>query len=278
MKRNVELVVISDTHLGTYGSHAQELHQYLKSINPETLILNGDFIDIWQFKKSYFPNEHLKVIKRILSLSTKGTNVIYITGNHDEFMRRFADFKMGKFELVNKKVMTLNGKKAWFFHGDVFDASVQHSKWIAKLGGQGYDALIRLNAVSNWLLEKMGRSKYSFSKAIKASVKKAVKFIGDFEVSASELAIENGYDYVICGHIHQPQIKEIINEKGQCTYLNSGDWVENLTSLEYNEGVWSLYQYDEKNFKEQTLEIENVDLKEIETLLTEVLPNFSAAY
>lgn len=278
MKRNVELVVISDTHLGTYGSHAQELHQYLKSINPETLILNGDFIDIWQFKKSYFPNEHLKVIKRILSLSTKGTNVIYITGNHDEFMRRFADFKMGKFELVNKKVMTLNGKKAWFFHGDVFDASVQHSKWIAKLGGQGYDALIRLNAVSNWLLEKMGRSKYSFSKAIKASVKKAVKFIGDFEVSASELAIENGYDYVICGHIHQPQIKEIINEKGQCTYLNSGDWVENLTSLEYNEGVWSLYQYDEKNFKEQPSEIENVDLKEIETLLTEVLPNFSAAY
>ena len=126
--------------------------------------------------------------------------------------------------------MELDNKKAWLFHGDVFDASVQHSKWIAKLGGWGYDLLIRLNVLSNWILVQLGREKYSFSKKIKNNVKKAVRFIGDFEKTASELAIENNFDYVICGHIHQPQIREIETKNGRCTYLNSGDWIENLTA------------------------------------------------
>lgn len=272
MARNVDVVVISDTHLGTYGCQAKELFTYLKSVSPKTLIINGDFIDIWQFSKSYFPKYHLKVIKKIIDLASKGTEVVYILGNHDEFLRRFADTSFGNIELTNKKIMTLDGKKAWFFHGDVFDASVQHSKWIAKLGGIGYDFLIRLNVISNWILTRLGREKYSFSKKIKNNVKKAIKFIGDFENAATELAIENEFDYVICGHIHQPQIREVKSKNGNCTYLNSGDWIENLTALEYHDKNWSIYTFDKNDFKEE-LESEHQDvvLKNIDELIKEVV-------
>jgi UDP-2,3-diacylglucosamine pyrophosphatase LpxH len=242
-KRNVDLVVLSDVHLGTYGCHAKELLAYLGTIKPKTLILNGDIIDIWQFRKSYFPKSHLKVVKKILDFAAKGTKVYYITGNHDEMLRKFADTEMGNFSIVNKVVLELHGKKAWFFHGDVFDSSVQHAKWIAKLGGIGYDYLILLNRFVNWFLVKMGREPYSLSKKIKASVKKAVKFITDFETTAADLAIENSYDYVICGHIHEPKHTVIENKKGRVTYLNSGDWIENLTALEYHKKTWKLYQY-----------------------------------
>lgn len=244
MKRIVEVAVISDTHLGTYGCKAKELLNYLKSIDPKVLILNGDFIDIWQFKKSYFPESHLEVIKYILNLSLSNCQVIYLTGNHDEFLRKFSPMTFGKIQLADKYVFELDGKKTWVFHGDVFDSSVQHSKWIAKLGGIGYDYLIRLNNLTNWFLMKLGREKYSFSKKIKNNIKKAVKFIGDFEQTASELAIENNFDYVICGHIHQPQKRVISNQKGSCLYLNSGDWIENLTALEYSNGSWEIYHYE----------------------------------
>lgn len=272
MARNVDVVVISDTHLGTYGCQAKELFTYLKSVSPKTLIINGDFIDIWQFSKSYFPKYHLKVIKKIIDLASKGTEVVYILGNHDEFLRRFADTSFGNIELTNKKIMTLDGKKAWFFHGDVFDASVQHSKWVAKLGGIGYDFLIRLNVLSNWILTRLGREKYSFSKKIKNNVKNAIKFIGDFENAATELAIENEFDYVICGHIHQPQIREVKSKDGKCVYLNSGDWIENLTALEYQNKSWSIYTYDKKDFIEELdSEHQDVGLKNIDELIKEVV-------
>jgi len=244
MKRSVEVAVISDTHLGTYGCKAKELLNYLKSIEPKVLILNGDFIDIWQFKKSYFPESHLEIIKYILNLSLNNCQVIYLTGNHDEFLRKFSPMTFGKIQLADKYIFELDGKKTWVFHGDVFDSSVQHSKWIAKLGGIGYDYLIRLNNLSNWILGKMGREKYSFSKKIKNNIKKAVKFITDFEQTASELAIENQFDYVICGHIHQPQKRMVTTQKGNCLYLNSGDWIENLTALEYNNNSWEIYYYE----------------------------------
>ena len=272
MARDVDVVVISDTHLGTYGCQAKELFTYLKSVSPKTLIINGDFIDIWQFSKSYFPKYHLKVIKKIIDLASKGTEVVYILGNHDEFLRRFADTSFGNIELTNKKIMTLDGKKAWFFHGDVFDASVQHSKWIAKLGGIGYDFLIRLNVLTNWFLTQLGKEKYSFSKKIKNNVKNAIKFIGDFENAATELAIENEFDYVICGHIHQPQIREVKSKNGNCVYLNSGDWIENLTALEYHNKNWSIYTYNKYDFKEELdSEHQNVDLKNIDELIKEVV-------
>jgi UDP-2,3-diacylglucosamine pyrophosphatase LpxH len=259
-KRKVEVVVISDVHLGTYGSHAKELYNYLSSIKPKILVLNGDIIDIWQFRKSYFPKTHLKIIQKIINFASKGTKVYYITGNHDEMLRKFSDMNMGNFTLTDKLILDLDDKKAWIFHGDVFDASVQHSKWIAKLGGLGYDYLILLNRFVNWCLLKIGKEPYSFSKKIKASVKKAVKHISDFEKTATELAIEKKYDYVICGHIHEPKMVLKENKNGSTMYLNSGDWVENLTALEYNKKRWKLYRYAETNYplEENLLEMEDI--------------------
>lgn len=261
-KRSVKIVVISDVHLGTFGCRAKELYKYLKSIKPDTLILNGDIVDIWQFRKRYFPKYHLKVIKQIFSMAAKGTKVHYLTGNHDETLRKFTDMSFGNITLADKLTLKLGDKTAWFFHGDIFDASIHSAKWIAKLGGWGYDLLILMNSVSNWFLERMGKERYSFSKKIKNSVKKAIKFIGDFENTAAELAIENEYDYVVCGHIHQPQMRIVANKKGRCVYLNSGDWIENLTSLEYNKGKWSLFQYDDEDFKKVV--DEDDDLKDLD--------------
>src|ERR1700744_3518087 len=236
-KREVDIVVISDVHLGTYGCHAKELLKYLKSIKPKMLILNGDIIDIWQFSKSYWPETHMKVVRRILKFVTEGIPVYYLTGNHDEMLRKFADFNLGSFQLMNKIVLNVDGKKAWIFHGDVFDVTMQYSKWLAKLGAVGYDMLIYINSFINYISKKMGKGKISLSKKIKNSVKSAVKYINSFEETAAEIAIEKGYDYVVCGHIHQPCDRIIENAKGKVNYLNSGDWIENLTALEYyNEG------------------------------------------
>ncbi len=244
-KRDVEVVVISDVHLGTYGCQANELLQYLKTIRPQKLILNGDIIDMWQFSKRYWPKSHMQIIKHITGLMAKGTKVTYIPGNHDEMLRKFVGFKMGSFVIQNKVVLKLNGKRAWIFHGDVFDITMQYSKWLAKLGAVGYDLLIHLNTIVNFILSKFGRGKLSLSKKIKDSVKTAVKFINSFEKTAAEIAISNGYDYVVCGHIHHPEKRIIHTQTGEVLYLNSGDWVENLTALEYNQGNWSVYQYME---------------------------------
>ena len=243
LKRKIEVVVISDVHLGTYGSNAKELVNYLESIEPEILILNGDIIDIWQFNKRYFPKSHMKVIQSITSLLTKGTKIHYITGNHDEMFRKFANFSIGNFHIQNKLVLKLDTGTAWIFHGDVFDTTMKHSKWVAKLGGKGYDLLILLNTLINWISVKLGREKISLSKKVKDSVKGIIKYVNNFETTAAEIAIENGYDYVVCGHIHQPQIKKIAVKDKEVTYLNSGDWVENATALEYSEGQWTLYKH-----------------------------------
>jgi len=243
-KRKIDISVISDVHLGTYGCHADELLTYLNSIEPKKLILNGDIIDIWQFRKRFFPSSHLKVLKKIIGMASKGTDVYYITGNHDEMLRKFSGHSMGRFKLVDKLVLELGNEKAWIFHGDVFDISIQNAKWLAKLGGWGYDLLILINRFVNWILLKMGREKYSLSKRIKNSVKGAVKYIQSFEKVAAELAIDNEYDYVICGHIHQPKKEVYQNNKGRTTYLNSGDWVENLTALEYSLKRWRIYNYN----------------------------------
>jgi len=245
-KRKVDILVLSDVHLGTYGCHATELLEYLKCIKPKAIILNGDFIDIWQFSKSYWPKSHMKLIKHLMGLVTKGTKIYYITGNHDELLRKFEGLKFGAFQIVNKLVLPLeNGKRAWFFHGDVFDVTMQHSRWLAKCGAVGYDMLILLNRVVNFLSEKLlKKGKILLSKKIKNSVKTALAYIQDFELTAASIAISNGYQYVICGHIHHPQMRVIDNERGSVIYLNSGDWVENLTSLEYFEGEWKIYHYE----------------------------------
>jgi len=251
-KRPMEICIISDLHLGTFGCQAKEALNYLKSIKPKTLILNGDIIDIWQFNKRYFPASHMAVIKQIFSMASKDTKVIYITGNHDEALRKYADFEMGNIQLTDKIVFEINGEKNWVFHGDVFDRTTKGgAKFLAKLGGYGYDLLILINSVLNWAMKLMGKEKMSFSKKVKNGVKKAVSWINNFEQTAAELAIENNYQYVICGHIHQPQHRLVTTDKGSVTYLNSGDWIENLTALEYYENAWKLYHYDPKQFENE---------------------------
>ncbi|MFO8029284.1 MAG: UDP-2,3-diacylglucosamine diphosphatase [Cyclonatronaceae bacterium] len=242
-RRKPDLVVLSDVHLGSYGCHAAELITYLKSIQPRVLVLNGDLVDIWQFRKSYWPDDHMNVLRCLMSMLGKGTTIYYLTGNHDEMLRKYSPFRLGNFHLVDKLVLNINGSKAWIFHGDVFDVTMKYSKWVAKLGGKGYNLLILLNKMINYASVRAGKGRMSFSRRIKNSVKTAVKFISNFEQTATDLAIENGYHYVICGHIHRPNIKEFRTDKGSVTYLNSGDWVENLTALEYVNGNWSLFQY-----------------------------------
>lgn len=275
-KRPVEVVVISDLHLGTFGCHAKEIVNYLRSISPRILILNGDIIDGWQFNKRYFPTSHLQVIKEIMSMAAKGTRVIYITGNHDEVLRRYSDLELGNFQLADKLVIEINGKLTWIFHGDVFDATTKGSaKIVAKLGGHGYDLLILINSVINWFLKLMGREKMSFSKKVKNTVKKAVAWINNFEQTAAELAIKNKYDYVICGHIHQPQKRVIETKDGKVTYLNSGDWIENLTALEYDGNEWEIYHYDNSTFKDNMKPVYKMKLPkpEVETTVVDMYIN-----
>ncbi|MGC6469816.1 MAG: UDP-2,3-diacylglucosamine diphosphatase [Flavobacteriales bacterium] len=259
MKRKVDLVIISDVHLGTYGCHALELLNYLNSIQPRILVLNGDIIDIWQFRKRYWPKSHMKVVKRLIDLASKKTTVYYISGNHDELLRKFTPLSLGKLHFKNKLVLNIENKKLWIFHGDIFDFTMKRTKWLAKLGGIGYDFLIVLNRFLNQILFKLGKERVSFSRKIKNSVKKAVRFISDFESTIAEIAIENGYEMVACGHIHQAVIKEIKIKDSKVVYLNSGDWVESLTAVEYHEGNWRIFNYHEDFIDNASLNFEEID-------------------
>lgn len=253
MNRKLDIVIISDVHLGTYGCHAKELLNYLRSISPEALILNGDFIDIWQFRKRYFPQEHMQVVQHILKMASRGTKVYYITGNHDDALRRYSDFSSGNIHLRDKLVLKLKNKNYWIFHGDLFDVSIKYSPILAKLGSKSYDYLILFNRLINKIRKAFGRPPTSFAKRVKNSVKKAVKYISDFENTAIRHAAEQDFDYVVCGHIHRPQMRFVSVKNKIVTYLNSGDWVENLTALEYKNGAWSIYKYDEKERRPQEI-------------------------
>lgn len=239
-KRPLDLLVLSDLHLGTYGCRAVELLAYLKSVRPKKLVLNGDVIDIWQFRKNHFPVSHMKVVKRLLKLASK-IPVYYVTGNHDEALRRYSSTQLGKLRLLDKLVLEIDGKRCLFFHGDIFDASVSHAKWLARLGGMSYDLLIRFNNLVNRVLVTFGRPRLSFSKRIKNSVKRAVLWIDEFEEGAAQLAITNDCDHVICGHIHQPRIRDVQVGDRTIRYMNSGDWVEHMSALEYVEGAWTVH-------------------------------------
>ncbi len=273
-KKQVDVAVISDLHLGTYGCHAKEVLQYLKSIQPKILVLNGDIIDIWQFSKSYWPKNHMKVVKYIMKLISNDVQIYYLPGNHDEMLRRFNGFTLGSFKITNKIVLNLdNDKKAWIFHGDVFDVTMQHSKWLAKLGAHGYDTLILINRFVNFISERiLHKGKISLSKRIKNGVKTAVKFVNHFEDTAADIGIYNEYDYVVCGHIHKPEMRKITNQNGSIMYLNSGDWIENLTALEYTNGQWSIYQYNETDF---VMDEQEEELPSNEELFDEMLIEFN---
>ena len=248
MKKALDIAVISDVHLGTYGCHAAELLTYLKSIDPKMLILNGDFTDTRSLGKSNFPKSHINVVRYILKMANRGTQVYYITGNHDDALRRYSDFDSGNMHLRNKLVLQLKGERYWFFHGDVFDNFTRLSPTVAKLGGKGYDLLIFVNRFINKMRRRLGKPRISVSKKIKSEVKAAGKIINDFEQTAVSLAARENYDYVVCGHIHRPQIRMQRVGERLVTYMNSGDWVENLTALEYAGNKWRIYEYDEADF------------------------------
>ena len=249
-RREVEVLVISDVHLGSYGCHAEELNRYIKSVNPKILILNGDIFDGYVFNRKFFPISHVEFIRNVLTLIKKGTDVYYLSGNHDDFMRSFDEISMLNLHKSDKLVLTIDDKKYWFFHGDVFDISMQGKlgKIISRIGGQAYDILILLNKVLNKVLKFIGKEPYSLSKKVKDSVKKAIVYIQDFEEMSCTHAIKQNYDYVVNGHIHQPTIRDFKNDEGSVIYLNSGDWIENLTALEYNNKEWSIYKYNNSDF------------------------------
>jgi UDP-2,3-diacylglucosamine pyrophosphatase LpxH len=248
-RRSLDVVVLSDVHLGTYGCKAKELLNYLRSIQPGMLILNGDIIDGWQFSKRFFPSLHMQVIREMMKFISHGTRVVYITGNHDEMMRKYTDLNIGHFTLTDKLVLEIDQQMTWIFHGDVFDNTTQGSaRMIAKLGSNGYGLLILFNRLVNALLGFFGREKVSISKKIMAGVNKAVAKVNDLEQIASGLAIEKKYDFVICGHIHQPAIKTIMQNDGKVVYMNSGDWVEHMTALEYENKTWKMFHYEAAEF------------------------------
>lgn len=251
MKRELDICIISDVHLGSYGCHAKELNKYIKSINPKKLILNGDIFDGYVFNKRYFPKSHFEFVRNVLTLIKKGCEVYYISGNHDDFIRNFEEITLLNFYKVDKLVMEIDGKKYWIFHGDVFDISMQGriGKFISRLGGRCYDILILFNKFLNIMLKIIGKNPYSLSKKIKGSVKNAVIYLRDFEKISCEHAIKQGYDYVVNGHTHKSEIKIYKDSNGEVIYMNSGDWVENLTSLEYYNKEWKVYKYNENDYE-----------------------------
>jgi UDP-2,3-diacylglucosamine pyrophosphatase LpxH len=282
-RRRVDVAVVSDVHLGTYGCHATELLRYLKSIKPKVLVLNGDIVDIWQFSKSYWPAPHMRVVRHLAGLAAKGTHIHYLTGNHDELLRKFAGTRLGHFRIDNKLVLELPHGRTWLFHGDVFDVTMRHSRWLAKLGAKGYDLLILINRLVNWGLHRLGRPRVALSKAVKDRVKSAVSLVSDFEATAATIAADQGYSYVACGHIHCPEIRPVSTEKGDVVYLNSGDWVENLTALEYTATAgWQLYRYaddprmptDANPVPDEMDEDDSVADTSVATLLDDLLVEF----
>ena len=265
MKRNLDILVISDLHLGTYGSEADEVLAYLDTINANKIVINGDFVDIMLFNKRFWPSSHMKVIKYFLDLISQGKEIYYVTGNHDELMRKFLNFKIQNFKIVNQIVLETAKGKVWIFHGDVFDFSIQ-TQWLTKLAGFLYDYMIIFNSwINKKIMRPLGRKRLNFSKTIKSNVKTAVQYFANFEMKAAEVAQKNGYKYVVCGHIHTPKIESFNINGEEVIYMNSGDWLESLSSLEYADNKWSIYmnkrtEQEYKGDNDSRIEMTNKEL------------------
>lgn len=247
MKLKYKTVIISDIHLGTKDSKAFEVIDFLNKTSCEVLILNGDIIDGWAIKRgSKWTNEHMKCVRKILKKSQK-TKVYWIKGNHDDFLLDFIPISLGSIEIKeNLSYIGIDGKKYIITHGDIFDIFITDMKWLAKIGSIGYDLALWINRWYNRYRRFRNLEYLSLSQKIKQSVKQATSFIGKFEEHLVQYAKNNGYDGVICGHIHEAKIKTINN----ISYFNSGDWIEGLTALvETLDGKWQIVTY--KEFKEQ---------------------------
>lgn len=223
-------VWISDTHLGTRGCKDQELLSFLKEVECETLFLVGDIIDGWRLKCSFYWNEtHNHIIKEILKKSKKGTKIIWVIGNHDEFMRPYLEHiqSLGNIDLVNEYEYHVGDKKFWIVHGDEFDGIIRYHKWLAFAGDYAYTMLLWANRWYNHFRRKFGFGYWSLSSYLKYKVKSAVNFIFEYETTLARECKKQGFDGVICGHIHHPEIKKIDG----VTYCNDGDWVESCSAL-----------------------------------------------
>ena len=240
-KIRYKTIILSDLHLGTSSSKAKEVTNFLKYNKCETLILNGDIIDGWQLRKSgSWKKQDTKFFRLVLKRASKGTNIIYIRGNHDDFLDEVLPFSIGNFSIRLDYYIVSGNKRYYVVHGDIFDMITTKLKWIAKLGDVSYTFLLWLNKHYNHYRERKGLTYYSLSQVIKAKVKGAVNFIGDYEKQLAAAARKQKCDGVICGHIHSPANKMI----GDIHYLNSGDWVESLTALVENyDNEWEIINY-----------------------------------
>jgi UDP-2,3-diacylglucosamine pyrophosphatase LpxH len=243
-RRRYRSIWISDIHLGTPGCRAEALLDFLKSTDCETLFLVGDIVDGWQLRRNWFwPQSHNDVVQKLLRKARKGTRVIFVPGNHDEFARRYIGHEFGGIEVAEDWIhVTADGRRLWVTHGDLFDGVVQCAKWLAHVGDRMYEFTLRLNRHLNSLRARLGLPYWSLSGYLKQKVKRAVSYVGDFETAVAREARRRGVQGVVCGHIHHAELREIEG----ILYANDGDWVESLTALvEHGDGRleivdWSL--------------------------------------
>lgn len=242
VRLKVRTAWISDLHLGTPGCRADALLDFLRQVECERLYLVGDIIDGWQLRRSwYWPQAHNDVVQKLLRKARKGTHVIYVPGNHDEFARRYAHHHFGGVEVVEDFIhVTADGRRLWVTHGDLFDGVVQCAKWLAHLGDALYTLALQLNRHLNSLRARLGLPYWSLSKYLKLKVKRAVSYVSDFEQAVAREARRRGVDGVVCGHIHHAEMRHIDG----VLYCNDGDWVESLTALvEHKDGRLALLDF-----------------------------------
>ena len=243
---NYRSIFISDIHLGTSDCKAELLHNFLKHNKCEMLYLVGDIIDGWKIQQNKWKwsQSHSNVVRKILGCAKKGTRVVYIVGNHDEFLRPMLpyEFTFGNIEIYNQcEHVGIDKKRYLVTHGDLFDGITRIAPWLSFLGDKAYDGVLSLNTKYNWIRHKLGFGYWSLSRYLKHRVKKAVDFIFKFEKNLADYCKRKGYDGVICGHIHTAEIKEIEG----VVYMNDGDWVESCTALvEHLDGRWELVTWN----------------------------------
>jgi len=225
----VRTVWISDLHLGTPGCQANALLDFLRDVECDTLYLVGDIIDGWQLRRQwYWPQTHNDVVQKLLRKARKGTRVVFVPGNHDEFARKYLGHNFGGIDVVEECVHELvDGRRLWVTHGDLFDGVIQHAKWLAYLGDQAYEFTLKLNRYLNSCRARLGLPYWSLSRYLKFKVKRAVSYVGDFEAAVAREARSRGLDGVVCGHIHHAEMRTVEG----VLYCNDGDWVESLTAL-----------------------------------------------
>lgn len=239
-------IVLSDIHLGTEHSKTRELTDFLRTVNCNTLILNGDIIDGWHLKKSgkgKWKKEHTEFFKVIMKMmENHNTQIIYVRGNHDDFIDHLAPFSFANVSILKEYVHESFGKRYYVVHGDVFDTVTSRMAWLAKIGDIGYTFLLWVNRIYNAYRSKRGLPYFSLSQSVKQMVKSAVSYISDYEKELVSLAKSRNFDGIICGHIHKPA-NEIIDG---IHYLNSGDWVESMSALlEKEDGTWEVFLQNE---------------------------------